>query len=242
MKLKEKIIAITGASRGIGRALALGFAREGARLILCSRDKKVLDDLCQEIAALSPYKNEGVFGQPCDISKMAKVEKWVTSALTRFPRIDVLINNAGVLGVRAPIVEYPEAQWRDTMDVNVNGVFYASRTVLNKGMLKERSGTIINISSGVGRVGKPHWGAYAVSKFAVEGLTQVLAAEVKDYGIRVFAFNPEPTRTIMRAAAYPQEDPMTLKRPEALVPALCRLILETKIEESGRSFSYKELA
>ncbi len=233
--IENMVIAITGASRGIGRGLALGFAKEGAKLALCARSLAELKALKKEIGG------SDIFIGKCDIAKTSDVNRWVRGAVKHFGRIDVLINNAGLLGARKSVAEYPEALWKKVMDVNVNGTFYVTKAVLNQGMLKQGSGTIINVSSGVGRVGKPNWGPYVTSKFAMEGLNQMLAAELKDRGIRVFAMNPEPTRTVMRAAAYPQEDPNTLKTPEMLTEAFKRLILEKSLEDSGKSFGYGEL-
>ena len=237
MKLENQVIAITGASRGIGRGLAIGLAKEGAGVALCARNLKELKEVEREIKG-----NGGeVFIGRCDIAKVADVKRWVSGAVKHFGQIDVLINNAGLLGAREELADYPEALWKKVMDVNVNGSFYVTKSVLRQSMLKKGSGIVINVSSGVGRVGKPKWGPYVASKFAMEGMTQMLAAELKSQGIRVFAINPEPTRSIMRKEAYPQEDPNTLKTPETLVPIFKRLILEMSMDDSGKSFSYSEL-
>jgi NAD(P)-dependent dehydrogenase (short-subunit alcohol dehydrogenase family) len=106
--------------------------------------------------------------------------------------------------------------------VNLHGVFLLSQEAVKR-MIVQRHGSIINVSSGVGRVGRARWGAYAVSKFGLEGLTQVLADEVKEFGIRVNSVNPGPTRTEMRAEAYPEEDPLTLPTPEQITPIFVHL-------------------
>ena len=125
-------------------------------------------------------------------------------------------------GRRVALVEYPFGQWEEVIRVNLHGVFLLSQQVVKR-MIAQRHGSIINVSSGVGRVGRARWGAYAVSKFGLEGLTQVLADEVKEFGIRVNSVNPGPTRTEMRAEAYPEEDPLTLPTPEQITPIFVHL-------------------
>jgi NAD(P)-dependent dehydrogenase (short-subunit alcohol dehydrogenase family) len=127
-----------------------------------------------------------------------------------------------LLGPRVSIVQYPRGQWEEVIRINLHGVFLLSQQVV-KCMILQRHGSIINVSSGVGRIGRARWGAYAVSKFGLEGLTQVLADEVKEFGIRVNSVNPGPTRTEMRAEAYPEEDPLTLPTPEQITPIFVHL-------------------
>jgi NAD(P)-dependent dehydrogenase (short-subunit alcohol dehydrogenase family) len=140
------------------------------------------------------------------------VQRIARAALERYGAIDILVNNASVLGPRVPIVAYPVSDWQAVIAVNLTGLFFMTQEVLHS-MVSRRQGSIINLTSGVGRTGKARWGAYAVSKFGVEGFSQVLADELKASGIRVNAVNPSATRTAMRAAAHPDEDPMTLPRP-----------------------------
>jgi NAD(P)-dependent dehydrogenase (short-subunit alcohol dehydrogenase family) len=138
-----------------------------------------------------------------------------------------------------PIADYPLNAWEEVLRVNVTGVFLMTQRVLRL-MMPQRNGSIINISSGVGRVGRPRWGAYAVSKFGVEGFTQMLAEEVKDFGIRANAVNPGPTRTEMRAAAYPDEDPLTLPAPEEIAPVFVYLASDASRAVTGKSFEAQE--
>ncbi|MBI4051877.1 MAG: SDR family NAD(P)-dependent oxidoreductase, partial [Elusimicrobia bacterium] len=147
-----------------------------------------------------------------------------------------LINNAGILGTRSSLAEYPDKMWEDVLRINLTGTLTVTKAVLNSAMLPAKRGSIINVSSGVGKTGKPFWGAYAVSKFGLEGLTQVLAVELKEHGIRVNAVNPGPTRTQMRANAFPQEDPMTLKPPEIAVPTFVYLASDDSSQITGGSF------
>ncbi len=233
-RLKGHTALITGAGRGIGRAVALAFAREGAALALCSRTFFELDETAKQAEALGAE----LFWRACDVSKPKDVARFVRDAANVLGPIDVLVNNAGLLGPRAPLVDYPEAQWRAVIDVNLHGVFLMTKAVLPS-MLEHKRGVILNVSSGVGRKAKGGWGAYAVSKFGLEGLTQLIAAESEN-GVRALSVNPGPTRTTMRAAAYPQEDPLTLKVPEAVGEAFIELALngangaQVDLDENGQ--------
>jgi NAD(P)-dependent dehydrogenase (short-subunit alcohol dehydrogenase family) len=154
--------------------------------------------------------------------------------LARFGTIDVLVNNASILGPREPIATYPVAAWEEVLRVNLTGIFLVTRAVL-PAMMARRAGSIINVTSGVGRRGKARWGAYAVSKAGVENFTQVLADEVTESQIRVNAVNPAATRTAMRAAAYPSEDPLTLPSPEEIVPVFLYLASDDSATITGES-------
>jgi NAD(P)-dependent dehydrogenase (short-subunit alcohol dehydrogenase family) len=151
-----------------------------------------------------------------------------------FGRLDVLVHNAAILGPRLPIAEYPLDAWREVLEVNVTGVFLVTRSAL---LLLRRAGggSIIHLSSGVGRRGRARWGAYAVSKGAIEILTQILAEELAPEGIRVNAVNPGPTRTRMRAQAYPEEDPLSLPTPEEITSIFVYLASDESWELNGQS-------
>lgn len=225
----------------MGRAYASCFAKAGARLSLCARTAADLESAAQEAVKRSSLGRDAVLTQILDITDRQGAVQWIRETVRRFGRIDVLINNAGLLGARAPLYDYPEDVWKSVMDANVNGLFWVTKACLKETMLKQGSGLIVNISSGVGRVGKPNWGAYAASKFALEGINQVLANELREKGIISIAFNPEGTRTKMRADAYPQEDPETLKTPEQLAEVLAKFIPRLTINDSGKSFDYKDI-
>jgi NAD(P)-dependent dehydrogenase (short-subunit alcohol dehydrogenase family) len=233
--LLGKVALITGGSRGIGRAIASAFAQAGARVFICGRNQAVLDQ------ALAEIRSSGgeIDGQAGDIGNADEAARIVDAALERFGAIDVLVNNASALGPRVPIAEYPVEAWEEVIRVNVNGLFYVTHEVLPV-MLARRSGAIINVTSGVGRMGKARWGAYAVSKAGLEGFTQVLADEVKEVGIRVNAVNPAGTRTQMRAAAYPGEDPMTLPTPAEIVPVFLYLASDVSAHITGKSLNAQD--
>ena len=131
----------------------------------------------------------------CDISNPVAVRRWVGKVAKRFGRIDILLNNAAILGPRVQLMDYPAADFEKVLRVNVLGALHVMRAVVDLSMARRRSGVIINVSSGAGRRGGPLGGAYAASKFALEGLTQIAAAEMKSFGVAVFSLNPGVTRT-----------------------------------------------
>lgn len=230
-KLRGKVALVTGASRGIGRAVAAAYAREGARVFLCARHQQNLDRAIHDIAAAAGGE---IAGCPGDVGSAEDVQRIVRAATDRFGTIDVLVNNASILGPRVAIVDYPVSGWQEVIRVNLTGIFLLMREVLPI-MLKKRSGSIINVTSGVGRNGKARWGAYAVSKAGIECLTQILADELKGSGVRVNAVNPAATRTEMRALAYPQEDPQKLPTAEEVVPIFVDLASDDTESISGAS-------
>ena len=234
-KLLGKATLITGGSRGIGRAVATAYADAGASVFICARNQTDVNN------AVSEIRNRGgeIGGVAGNVARAADVERIVNAALERYGKIDVLVNNASVLGPRQPIQDYPLAAWDEVIQVNLTGLFLVTRAVLPV-MLARQCGSIINVTSGVGRVGKANWGAYAASKGGLESLTQVLADEVKSEGIRVNAVNPAATRTQMRAEAYPAEDPMTLPTPETVVAIFLHLAADESGDITGRSLNARD--
>ncbi|HEX9454965.1 MAG TPA: SDR family NAD(P)-dependent oxidoreductase, partial [Candidatus Binatia bacterium] len=153
-KLLGKVALITGGSRGIGRAMAQAFTQAGAQVFICGRNRADIDSALSEIGA-----RDGVIdGAAGDIAQLADVERIVQAAVQRFGTIDVLVNNASLLGPRAAIADYPIGAWQEVIDVNLNGLFLMTHQVLPI-MLARQRGSIINLTSGVGRVGKARWGA-----------------------------------------------------------------------------------
>jgi NAD(P)-dependent dehydrogenase (short-subunit alcohol dehydrogenase family) len=231
MKLDGKVALVTGASQGIGKAVASAFAKEGAKVIVAARSLKRLETAAAKIRTGGRH----VVPLQVDVADRRQVQGLAEWIKQRFKRLDIMVNNASLLGPRAPILEYPEEDWEAVIAVNLHGPFYVIKACLPL-MASAGGGSIINVSSGVGRIGKAHWGAYAASKFALEGLTQVLAAELHPLHIRVNAVNPGGTRTTMRAAAYPEEDPMTLPPPEQITPVFVYLASDESRDVTGQSF------
>lgn len=231
MKLQGKHVVITGASKGLGRALAMRFAAEGASLTVCGRSIKLLDSLKTDLA----MRSADVVALPCDISDSQSVAAFAEQTLAARKSVDVLINNASILGPRVAIADYPAREWDEVIQTNVHGTFFLTKAFV-PAMMSRGAGAVINVSSSVGRTGRKLWGAYAVSKFAVEGLTQVLAEELKPFNIRVNSVNPGPMATEMRRQAYPQEDPATLRTPEQLTEVFVYLASDDGKGISGQAF------
>jgi NAD(P)-dependent dehydrogenase (short-subunit alcohol dehydrogenase family) len=234
-KLGGKVALITGGSRGIGRAIAATYAQEGAAVFICARGG---NDLRQAVEDIRGAGGE-VHGCIGDVGDPAQAKAIVQAALEQFGQVDVLVNNASSLGPRVSIAEYPVSIWENVVRVNLTGAFLMIQEAL-RAMIPRRQGSVINVSSGVGRVGKARWGAYAASKFGVEGLTQVLADEVHEFGVRANSVNPGPTRTEMRALAYPGEDPLTLPTPDHVAPVFVYLASDDSAAVTGQSFDARD--
>jgi NAD(P)-dependent dehydrogenase (short-subunit alcohol dehydrogenase family) len=231
--LGGKVALITGASQGLGRALALAYAKEGARVVINARNQERIRPVAEEVEA----SGAEVLALEADVSRGADVRRLVDAATQSFGRIDVLVNNAGVLGPRVEISEYPEDEWRRVIDANLTGPFLVSKAVVPH---MPEGGSIVNVVSGVSVEGRPKWGAYSVSKFGVEGLTQILASELEERGIRVNAVDPGGMRTEMRAAAYPEEDPMTRITPEENTAVFLYLASDESMGVTGERFKAQE--
>lgn len=231
--LKGKVTLVTGASQGLGKALALAFAREGAHVVVNARSEESIRPVAEEIEETGAE----VLAVAGDVSKGADVERMVQETVERFGKIDVLVNNAGLLGPRVRIEEYPEDEWRRVIDANLTGPFLVSKAAIPH--LPE-GGSIINVVSGVSVEGRAEWGAYSVSKFGVEGLTQILAAELAGRAVRVNAVDPGGMRTDMRAAAYPEEDPATRITPEENTAVFIYLASDESRDVTGERFKAQE--
>jgi NAD(P)-dependent dehydrogenase (short-subunit alcohol dehydrogenase family) len=209
-------LVITGGTRGIGRAVVELFLKEGWNVCTCGRTEEGVKRLKEE---LKEPKN--LYVKVCDVGDRNSARAFVEFCKEELGDFDLLINNASILGERLPTEKYPEEVWEEVIRVNLNGVFYITNYALP---YMKSGGVIINLSSGAGKRPAPYWGAYAVSKFGVEGFSLLLAEELKPKGIKVYAFNPGATRTQMRAEAYPQENPLTLKPPEKVAEFIMKLI------------------
>jgi NAD(P)-dependent dehydrogenase (short-subunit alcohol dehydrogenase family) len=208
----DRVVLITGASRGLGRALAEAFGRAGARLVLCARGEAELVAVVERLAG----SGVEVEWSPADVRDEAALRALVGAASARFGRVTVLINNASVLGPRIPLRDHDLDEWREVLDINLTGTLAPVLAVL-PGMRAAGDGSIINISSGAGNVPRTLWGAYAVSKWGVEALSRNLALEEAEAGVRVNIVDPGRLRTAMRREAYPEEDPNATAPPEAAV-------------------------
>jgi len=200
MKLKGKVAIVTGSGRGVGKAIAIRFAREGAKVVICSRTGKEIEETAEEIRKLGGE----VLSLTSDISKEADVENLVGRGVTELGTVDILVNNAGVLGA-ALIDEMEESLWDQVIDVNLKGVFLCTKHCLRV-MKPNRSGKVITISSDSGKMGTSRVSAYCSSKFGVQGFIDSLAKEVLEYNIGVSAILPGWINTGMRLEFYSEED------------------------------------
>lgn len=233
--LRDRIILVTGASDGIGKALAMEAARLGAQVILHGRNTAKLEKVYDEVEAIEGAARPSI--AVLDLAS-ANSESYTTLASSledEFGRLDGLVHNAGILGERFAIEQYDAVLWQKVMHVNVTAAFALTQVLLPL-LKKSDDPSIIFTSSGVGRTGKAFWGAYAVSKFATEGLSQVLAAEHQHSTLKVNCINPGATRTNMRLAAYPAEDRDALETPEEILAAYIYLLAADSKGVTGESF------
>ena len=232
--LQNRIILVTGASVGIGREAALTYAEYGASVILTGRNEEKLKGVAQEIEAAGGiparwYTLDLLTCTPASCHELAH------RISTHYPRLDGVLHNAGLLGEVRPMDEQDPEIWQEVMQVNVNGTFFLTQALLPL-LLKSDSGSLVFTSSSVGREGRANWGAYAVSKFATEGMMQVLAEEYQSRHLRVNCINPGGTRTKMRASAFPTEDPQKLKTPADIMPLYLWLMGDDSRRKTGMTF------
>lgn len=235
-ELAGKTILVTGAAEGIGRAASLAFASRGAEVLLLSRNEARLEDLYDEIVDLGAPQPALL---PMDLSR-ATHDDFVTlagSLSEALPKLDGLLHNASLLGDRKPIAQTRAATWHEVMQVNVNAGFMLTQTLLPL-LDKATSASVVFTSSGVGRTGRAYWGSYAVSKFATEGLMQVLADELgATSAIRVNTLNPGAVNTAMRRTAFPGEPPTTNPHPEDIIAQWVYLMSDASVDLNGQALS-----
>jgi NAD(P)-dependent dehydrogenase (short-subunit alcohol dehydrogenase family) len=234
-ELAGRVIAITGAGDGIGRALALAAAAHGAEVILIGRTVRKLEAVFDAIRA-AHHPEPTIAPLDLETALAPAYDQLALAIRNRYGRLDGLVHNAGILGPLTPIEQYDVPTWCRLMHINVTAAF-ALTQVLLPALRAAPDGSVLFTTSGVGRRGRAYWGGYAVSKFAIEGLTQVLAAELEGISaVRVNAINPGRTRTAMRRQAYPAEDPNTLPEPAAIVGPYLSLLGPAARAVTGRSF------
>jgi NAD(P)-dependent dehydrogenase (short-subunit alcohol dehydrogenase family) len=232
--LRDRIILITGASDGIGRALAIKAAKLGAQIILHGRNAGKLEAVYDEIDGIESTLRPSI--AVVDLAT-ATSEAYISLAdnlQNEFGRLDGLVHNASIIGDRFSIEQYDAAQWQRVMHVNLTAAFALTQVFLPL-LAKSEDASMIFTSSGVGRTGRAFWGAYAASKFATEGLSQVLADEHRHTNLRVNCINPGATRTKMRLSAFPGEDRDALKRPEEILETYLYLLGPDSRDVTGAS-------
>lgn len=218
-RLTGRVALVTGASRGIGRAVALRYAQEGATVVAMARTLKDLESLDDEIRKMT--------GQPAvlvpeSVTDYAKIEQVSVALAERFKKLDILVGNAGLLIQLSPLTHYTPKQWEDIFAVNVTANWRLLRCL--EPLLKASdAGRAIFVTSGAAHSNKAFWGPYAASKAALESLVQVYAKECAHTNLRVNLLSPGKVRTMMRAQAFPGEDPATLPAPENITEAFVAL-------------------
>jgi len=234
MRLKNKIILVTGGSKGIGRGISKVFLDEGANVIICARNEEELKNVENELkngAQISSLRADLT-----NTNDITLIKNYISE---KYGKLNILVNNASILGITSKIEEYPDDLWNQVIDINLNAQFYITKALIPL-LKKTGNGSIINVSSTVGRQGRANWGAYSVSKFGLEALTQILAQELSEFNIRVNSVNPGGTRTDMRAAAMPGEDPNTLPTPHDIAPVFVYLASDESIGETGKEFNARD--
>jgi NAD(P)-dependent dehydrogenase (short-subunit alcohol dehydrogenase family) len=233
--LRGRIILITGASDGIGKALALRAASLGAQVILHGRSVPKLEKVYDSIEAIEGAPRPSIAVMDLESANAESYTTLAQSIEAEFGRLDGLVLNASILGERYSIEQYDAVLWQKVMHVNVTSIFAMTQVFLPL-LQQSADPSVIFTSSGVGRTGRAHWGAYAVSKFATEGFSQVLADEHRHGKLRSNCINPGATRTSMRLAAFPAEDRDALKRPEEILAPYIFLLGPDSKGITGESF------
>lgn len=234
-ELRGKTILVTGAGDGIGKCAAITYAKLGAKVIILGKTVKKLEAVYDEISALG---DDNCAIIPLDL-KGATPKHYSDMAQTiedQFGALDGVLFNASALGHIQPFAQISENEFHNVMQVNLNSAFFMTQALLPV-LKKSSQASVIYTSSGVGQQGRAYWGTYAISKFATEGMMQVVADEYSNSTIRFNCINPGKTRTAMRAKAYPAEDANTLKTPEDIMPLYCYLMADASKDINGQTLS-----
>ncbi len=231
----DRIVVVTGASRGIGRACAKALAEAGAHVIAVARTVGALEELDDEIQAAGGTATL----VPLDLKDMPALDRLGGSIFERWGRLDGFLGNAGMLGVLTPLSHLEPKAFEQTMAVNVAANWRMIRS-FDPLLRRSDAGRAVFLTTGAAQKHTPFWGIYAASKAALESLALTYAAECASTDIKVNLFSPGPLRTAMRAKAFPGEDPMTLQPPEAVVPAILDL-LSPACTKNGERVEFRDL-
>jgi NAD(P)-dependent dehydrogenase (short-subunit alcohol dehydrogenase family) len=233
ISLNGKIALVTGASRGIGHAIALALARAGAHVVAVARTVGGLEELDD---AIRPGGGAATL-VPLDLKDHDGIARLGAALNERYGRLDILIGNAGVLGPLSPLGHVEPKAWDDVLAVNVTANWHLIRS-MDPLLRLSPAGRAVFLTSGLGSTPRAYWGPYAISKAAVEAMARTYAAETLSTNVRVNLFSPGPTRTRMRAAAMPGEDPMSVKTAEPVAEKILELCVP-EFQETGRIYDYR---
>lgn len=231
---KDRLALVTGASRGIGRALALALAKAGCHVIITARSLPGLESLDDEIQAAG---GSATLLQ-LDLKKGDKIDQLGPTIFQRWQKLDILVGNAGILGPLSPLAHVTEDGWTTTIETNLNANWRLIRT-LDPLLQRSDAGRAVFVTSGAASGKYAYWGPYAAAKAGLEAMVKVWSHEVASTHVRVNLVNPGATRTAMRAKAFPGEDPATLPAPEELVPLFMEL-LAADCERNGDVLNFRE--
>ncbi|MBF7688823.1 YciK family oxidoreductase [Acinetobacter rathckeae] len=233
--LKGKIILVTGASDGIGRTAAISYALHGATVVLHGRTLNKLEVIYDDIENLGAPQ-PAILPLQLSSASVRDYEALYNTLEQQFGRLDGILHNAGLLGERVPLANYDLETWDEVMAVNLKAPFALTQALLPL-LEKSDDASVIFTSSGVGREARGLWGAYSVSKFGIEALSQIFAQENQHPHIRFNCINPGATRTAMRAKAFPNEDPLSLPTAEKLMPSYLYLMGKDSKAVNGQSIN-----
>lgn len=231
--LAGRIALVTGASRGIGRAVAIGLAAAGAHVILLARTVGALEEADDEIRAAGGTATLVAL----DLKATDKLDALGPTILQRWGKLDIFVANAGLLGPLSPLGHVSSEAWREVIDINLTANWHLIRS-LEPVLLKSDAGRAIFVSSGAASARNAYWGPYATSKAGLEALAKTWSHELAQTPVKVNIVNPGPIRTGMRTKAFPGEDPMSLKTPQDIVPLFLKLA-SPSLTESGRIFDFR---
>jgi len=232
--LKDRLALVTGASRGIGRAVALALAQQGAHVVITARTVGALEELDDEIRA---HGGKATLLE-LDLAKGDKIDQLGPTLYQRWGKLDILIGCGGILGPLSPLHHVTEDAWRAVIDINLSANWHLIRT-LDPLLKRSEAGRAVFATSGASSGKYAYWGPYAVSKAGLETLVKTYAHELADTPVRVNLINPGGVRTQMRAKAFPGEDPKTLPAPEELVPLFLELV-SPECPFNGRVVNFRD--